>query len=135
MIAGKNMKKPRPKRAMPKFFSIDDEMKQWSAMMETEIIRLPGVKTKPMFGMTGFYRKGKIFGAVPRTRSLSSSRTILIKFDPLPDRLKKRAEGDARLVAGIVGPGAGWHRFELNTETDLRDALWWMTQAFENVKG
>jgi hypothetical protein len=29
------------------------------------------------------------------------------------------------------GPGAKWWAFELSSKGDLRDALWWLNQAYE----
>ena len=80
-VKAPSKKKPRAKRAaMPQFFRIDEEMKQWASLLEGELVKWPGVKTKPMFG------------------------------------------------------GAGWHAYALRSRDDIKDALWWLNQAYECVK-
>ena len=32
-------------------------------------------------------------------------------------------------------PGKGWYSFELESQADVRDALWWLNQSYESVKG
>src|SRR5204863_5053203 len=71
-------KSKRPK--MPKFFPIDDEMKELSALLENEISDWPWVSKKPMFGYQGLYRDGVIFAALPRSRAMKSPRSIMFKF-------------------------------------------------------
>ncbi|MCU1318011.1 MAG: hypothetical protein JWN63_3333, partial [Candidatus Acidoferrum typicum] len=45
----KRVAKVRSKRPkMPKFYPIDDEMKELSAMLETEVSDWPGISKKPM---------------------------------------------------------------------------------------
>ena len=56
-------KKPAGKRARPALVRTSEEMKQWSALLGAELERWPGVRTKPMFGLVGFYRGRNIFAA------------------------------------------------------------------------
>ena len=128
-------KRPAAKRAMmPKFFAVDEEMKHRASLLEGELRGWPGVTTKPMFGMVSFFRKGAIFAAVPRTRTLRSPESIIVKFDPMPPALTGKMAGEPRLTRDAPGPGAGWHAFELSSEGDIRDALWWLNQAYELAK-
>ena len=128
-------KKPRAKRAsMPKFFAVDEEMKHRASLLEGELKGWPGVTTKPMFGMVSFFRKGAIFAAVPRTRTLRSPQSIILKFDPMPAALQEKRAAEARLTRDAPGPGAGWHAFELSSENDIKDALWWLNAAYELAK-
>jgi hypothetical protein len=125
-------KKPRAKRAsMPKFFAVDEEMKHRASLLEGELRGWPGVTTKPMFGMVSFFRRSAIFAAVPRTRTLRSPQSIILKFDPMPPSLAGKMAAEARLTRDAPGPGAGWHAFELSSENDIKDALWWLNQAYE----
>jgi TfoX/Sxy family transcriptional regulator of competence genes len=117
-----------PKR--PKLLRISEEMKQWSVMMEQELSAWPSVKSRPMFGFIGFYRDNKIFAGLPRTRALNTPNSIILKFDPLPPNLLKRAQEDTRIEFEKEAPGARWYSFELNSASDLRDALWWLNQAY-----
>jgi hypothetical protein len=114
----------------PKLLRISEEMKQWSAMMEQELSAWPSIKSRPMFGLIGFYRDNKIFAGLPRTRALNTSNSIILKFDPLPPNLVKRAQEDTRIDFEKEAPGARWYSFELNSASDLRDALWWLNQAY-----
>jgi hypothetical protein len=119
---------------MPKFFPVGEEMKRRAALLENELVSWPKVKSQAMFGMLSFYRSKCIFAAVPRTRALASDHSIIIKFDPMPEALKDRAASESRLWRGAPGPGAGWHSFEIGDSTDLKDALWWLNQAYELAK-
>ena len=119
---------------MPKFFAVDEEMKHRAALLEGELASWPGVKTKPMFGMISFFRKGAIFAAVPRTRTLRSETSIIMKFDAVPDSLIEKIKAEPRIADHAPGPGAGWHAFDVASHDDIKDALWWLNQAYELAK-
>ena len=133
----KRTKKPHGKKAgakraaMPKFFRVDEEMKHRASLLEKEIVGWPEVRTKPMFGMVSFFRKKAIFAAVPRTRTLRSAESIILKFDPPTMALCEKIETEPRISRDAPGPGAGWHAFELASDADIKDALWWLNQAYE----
>ena len=116
---------------MPKFFAVDEAMKHLASLLEGELRGWPGVTTKPMFGMVSFFCKGAIFAAVPRTRTLRSPQSIILKFDPMPSLLAGKMAEEPRLSRDAPGPGAGWHAFDLSSESDIRDALRWLNQAYE----
>jgi len=107
------------------------EMRHWSAMLAAELGTWPCVSTKPMFGSLAFYHGDKIFAALPQTRGLKSASSFILKFDPMPPPLLKRAYADSRLDTHTRVPGKGWFSFELNAESDLGDALYWLNQAYE----
>jgi hypothetical protein len=125
-------KKTRPNR--PKLPHIADEMKQWSAMLGQELRTWPHVKSRPMFGLLGFYRRTKIFGGLPVTRGLKTASSIIFKIEPMPPDLLRRAAQDPRVDTEGELPGRRWYSFELNSAEDLRDALWWLNQAYERAK-
>lgn len=108
-------------------------MKQWAAMLESELKCLPGITTKLMFGFVFFYRDGTVFAAVPRTRGFDSPSSILFKFDPMPSALWKRAQTDQRMEVSTKASSKGWFSFELGGEEDLRDALLWLNRAYETA--
>jgi membrane carboxypeptidase/penicillin-binding protein PbpC len=114
----------------PKLLRISEEMKQWSAMLQQELRAWPRVRSRPMFGFIGFYRDNKIFAGLPRTRALHTSNSIILKFDPIPPDLLRRAQEDSRIDSIKQAPGARWYSFDLNSAGDLRDALWWLNQAY-----
>ena len=50
----------RTMRDRPKMPPVSEEMKQWSAMLKTEVSGWPQISSRPMFGMMGLYRRKKI---------------------------------------------------------------------------
>jgi hypothetical protein len=108
-------------------------MKQWSAMLGQELNRWPDVTSKPMFGVRCFYRKKKVFAGLPVTRTLSTPNSLIFKITPMPPKLLSRAMKEPRF-AKDRGPAAKWFSFEVNSPEDLREALWWLNQAYEHVK-
>ncbi len=131
-LARKKPKKAKPRR--PKLPPIAEEMKQWSAMLGQELSRWPHVKSRPMFGLLAFYRRAKIFAGLPVTRGLKTSNSIIFKIQPMPPDLLRRAIDDPHVDAESGIPGAKWYSFELSSAEDLRDALWWLNQAYERAK-
>jgi hypothetical protein len=119
----------RTMRDRPKMPPISEEMKQWSAMLKAEVSGWPEISTKPMFGMMGLYRRKKIFGGLPVTRGFDTPNSVIFRFDPVPQDLEQRADKDSRIT-----PGKRWFSFEVASAGDLRDALWWLNQAFERTK-
>ena len=116
-------------RERPKMPPISEEMKQWSALLHTEVSGWPQISTKPMFGMLGLYRKKKIFGGLPVTRGFDTPNSVIFRFDPMPPDLQERALKDRR-----IAPGTRWFSFQVNSTEDLRDVLWWLNQAYEKTK-
>jgi len=121
--------KSRAMRERPKMPPISEEMKQWSAMLKTEVSGWPQLSTKPMFGMMGLYRGKKIFGGLPVTRGFDTPNSVIFRFDPIPSALEERASKDKR-----ISPGKRWFSFDVRSTEDLRDALWWLNQAYEKTK-
>jgi len=127
-------KKPLPKKqrkSRARFLPISAEMKEWSAMLASELKSLPGITTKPMFGFLSFYRDGEIFAALPQTRGFSGPASLIFKFNPMPPGLQMRAHGDPRMDTSTRIPGKGWFVFELASEGDVHEALFWLNQAYE----
>lgn len=116
-------------RERPKMPHISEEMKQWSAMLKTEVSTWPHVSMKPMFGMLGVFRRAKIFAALPVTRAIGTPNSVSFRFNPFPPDLNERAAKEPRFL-----PGMHWHSFEVHSTKDLRDALWWLNQAYERTK-
>jgi hypothetical protein len=119
----------RSMRDRPKMPPISEEMKQWSAMLKTEVSGWPRISTKPMFGMMGLYRGKKIFGGLPVTRGFDTPNSVIFRFDPMPQDLRQRVLKDSRIT-----PGKRWFSFEVASTSDLRDALWWLNQAYERAR-
>jgi hypothetical protein len=121
--------KARAMRERPKMPPISEEMKQWSAMLKTEVSVWPQVSSRPMFGMQGLYRGKRIFGGLPVTRGFDTPNSVIFRFDPIPQDLEQRVMKEP----GIT-PGKHWFSFEVGSTADLRDALWWLNQAYERAK-
>src|SRR5207248_1884641 len=115
----------------PKLVRISEEMKQWSAMLEQELSGWPDVSSRPMFGFLSFYRKSAIFAALPHTRAPGTPNSFIFRFESMPAKLQERATKTPQIRVSDRSPSAKWYSFELNSEADLRDALWWLNQAYE----
>jgi hypothetical protein len=121
--------KSRAMRDRPKMPPISEEMQLWSAMLKTEVSNWPQISTKPMFGMMGVYRRKRIFAGLPVTRGFDTPNSVIFRFDPIPEDLEQRALKDRR-----ISPGKRWFSFDVHSTEDLRDALWWLNQAYERTK-
>lgn len=119
----------RAMRERPKMPRISEEMKQWSVMLKTEVSSWPQVSSRPMFGMQGLYRGKRIFGGLPVTRGFDTPNSVIFRFDPMPQDLEQRVMKEPRIT-----PGKLWFSFEVGSTADLRDALWWLNQAYERAK-
>jgi hypothetical protein len=128
------MKARKTARARPKMPPISEEMKPWAAMLGKELGDWPQVTSRPMFGMLGFYRGKKIFAALPVSRAIRTPNSLIFRFNPMPPDLKQRALKEPRMTTDGQAPGARWSSFEIHSTTDLRDALWWLNQAYERTK-
>jgi len=128
------MKAKKTRRPRPKMPPISEEMKQWSAMLGQELSGWPQVTSRPMFGMLGFYRRKKIFAALPVSRAIGTPNSVIFRFDPMPPDLKQRALKEPRISGDSKAPGARWFSFEVRSTEDLRDALWWLNHAYERTK-
>ncbi len=119
---------------MPKWFPIDDEMKELSAMLEKEVSDWPGISKRPMFGYQGLYRDGAIFAALPRSRAMKSPRSIMFKVASVTPAILDSANKDSRVDTGLRMPGAGWFFFELDEPSATQGALGWLGRAYEAAK-
>ena len=71
-----------------------------------------------------------MFAALPRTRSIGTANSLVLKIDnPMP-AMRKRLEGDPR-VRAMQAKKARWFTFEISSGADLHDALDWLGRAFE----
>jgi hypothetical protein len=122
----------KPAVARPKLLPVSEETRRWSAMLGSEMVSWPGVIVKRMFGLRALYRGKRIFAALPNSRGFGPDASILLKFDPMSPGLLKRAESDLRVH--FNSPGEGWFSFTLTSDTDLHDALDWLSHSYEAAK-
>ncbi len=116
-------------RLRPKLVPISEEMRHWSAVLETELASWP-TTSKPMFGFQSFFRAGRIFAAIPRSRGFGTASSFMVKFAAMSPALFQRAKNEPRLNISTRIPGKGWFGFELSSGDDLHDAIWWLSQAY-----
>ena len=132
MKASKRRKNPRvPRARRATFAAIAQEMRRWSALLETALMTWPDVNRKAMFGFLSFYRAGKIFAALLWRRGFNSSSSLILRFTRMPAALLAKARADARMDTNTRVPGKGWFSFEVASECDLRDALAWLDHAYQ----
>ena len=118
------------KGAHPKLLAISEEMRQWCALLESELLTWPQVEARAMFGMLAFYRKGRIFCAVPRTRSPEKSNAVIFKLANASPKLVATALAHPNVTTDFM-PKAGWMAFQLESVDDVREALGWFSGAYE----
>ncbi len=119
--------------ARPKLVPVSEEMKVWAAALGTEMAAWPNVSTRPMFGFTAFYRGKGIFAILPRTRGMGSSSSLAFKLMNAGPRLRARLNKDARISTTIM-QATRWFVFDVSSESDLRDALQWLSRAYEDIR-
>jgi len=123
--------KAKAKSKRPKLVRISEEMRQWSAMLEHELSGWPNISSRSMFGFLSFYNKGSIFAALPHTRGVGTPNSFMFRFTAMPAELLEKAGQARQFKLEDRSPGAKWYIFELSSVDDLRDALWWLNQAYE----
>ncbi len=114
----------------PRMHKITEEMKAWSAALEAEVLTWPQVTGKPMFGFLAVYRRGKIFAALPRTRTMDPPNSVAFKIEGASARLQKKIASDPR-IHGAEFARARWMTFEMGSNADLSLALRWLQRAYE----
>jgi hypothetical protein len=107
-------------------------MKAWSAALADEVTTWPGLSTRPMFGLTALYRRGKIFAVLPRTRGMETPNSLAFKLESVGPRILARARRDPR-IAFTEMQKARWLRFEITSDTDLHAVLDWLGRAYAAV--
>ena len=108
-------------------------MRAWSAALATELTTWPGVRTHPMFGFTALYRGKSIFAILPRTRSMGSPSTLAFKLENGSARLMHRLREEPRISTTVMR-ASRWFVFELANDSDMNDALAWLSHAYEAAK-
>ena len=107
----------------PRMLKVDPEMQRWCALLEEDVSTWPDVTGRAMFGMRAFYRGPTIFAALPRTRAMGTSHSIILK---LPTTRGEQLLGR--------GPGAHWASFALHSADDIHEALRWIGRAYEKAR-
>jgi hypothetical protein len=118
--------------ARPKLPKASEEMKAWSAALAAETVDWPQVTTGSFFGFTALYRRDRIFALLPRTRALETPNSLAFKLESAGSQIRTRLQQDSRVGATEMRK-ARWFAFALTTAADLRDALEWIGQAYQEA--
>jgi len=108
-------------------------MKAWSSALAAEFDDWPQVTQKSFFGFTALYRGKKIFGLLPRTKSVFRPNAVAFRFESLSPKLKPLLAKDSR-VAAFDKNKMRWFTFDLSSDFDLHDALDYLGHAFDAAR-
>ncbi len=109
---------------------VSEAMKQWCALLESELLSWPQVTARPMFGMIGFYRAGRIFAAIPRDRNPGNTDAVLVKLLGASEKVAAQALNHPKAITTAM-PKAGWICMAMDSLEDVREMLRWFSQAYE----
>jgi hypothetical protein len=124
------VKKSFNKSPRPRLPVVSEEMKAWAAALVEELAGWPGVTSRPMFGLTAFYRGKQIFAVLPRTRGMGSPSSAAFKLSKAGPRVLARLRREERISTTVM-QASRWFVFELATDQDLKGALEWLGRAYE----
>ena len=110
-----------------KLANISEAMKEWSALLGTEVADWPGVTERKMFGMIAYFRKGQIFAALPRTKCFDTPQSFAIKLYRITTAARKLLDSFGRSSPAM---GDKWIAVEIRGPQDLGDAVKLLHQAY-----
>jgi hypothetical protein len=102
----------------PQFPRVSDEMRRMCVMLDEEILRWPGVRANPMFGMRAYYRGKIVFAVVPDKRAFDEADSIMYKMVNVTDKKE----------------GKKWKFFKLTAVEELGAALDILEKAYRKAK-
>jgi hypothetical protein len=106
---------------------VSEQMKEWAAHLDGELSSWPGVSRRPMFGLILFYRDGRVFAALPRTKCFHSPDSVGFKiYSPI-----NKLAHDERISVG-ADKTQGWVVFRMDNANDINGALKWFELAYRN---
>jgi hypothetical protein len=116
-----------------KFPTISEEMKAWSSALGAELTTWPQCRSRTFFGFSAQYRGENIFALLPRSRALDPPHSIAIKLESANPRIVSRAQRDPRMGFTEMQKKR-WFTFAVSCDEDLRDALEWLSHAYEAAR-
>ena len=116
-------------KGRPKLPPVSEEMKAWSAALAAEVESWPELSTRVFFGFTALYRRGRMFGALPRTRGMETPNGFAFKIEEPSPPIRMRLQSDSRVGSRQMDK-ARWFTFEITSNADLHDALTWLEKAY-----
>lgn len=127
-------KKNNPKKQQgPQLKPISGQMREWSAMLQSEVETWPNVTAKRMFGMISLYRGKQIFAALPYTRTPSVADSFMFKFERPNADTEENLRADKHIISE-QGIGTRWSIFKMSSPQDLHAAVEWLAHAYEAAK-
>ncbi len=123
----------KKKNPGPALKPISEQMREWSAMLQSEVEGWPNVSAKRMFGMISLYRGKQIFAALPYTRTPSVPDSFMFKFERPNAGIEKNLRADKRIISE-QGIGTRWFIFKMSSPQDLHAAVEWLAHAYEAAK-
>jgi hypothetical protein len=112
---------------------VSEQMKAWSAALAAELKEWPHLTLKSFFGFTALYRDKKMFGLLPRTRSIFQNNAVAFRMDGASGRTRALLANDPRISA-FDKDKAPWFTFELSSDRDLHGALDYLGRAYESAR-
>jgi len=86
-----------------------------------------------MFGFNALYRGKRIFAVLPRTRAIGNSNSLAFKLEGTGPRILARLSKDPRIQSTVM-QASRWFAFEVSSDRDLKDALYWLGRAYEAAR-
>jgi hypothetical protein len=117
----------------PKLARVSEETKEWCSLLGAEMSSWPAVTSRPMFGMTVFYRRSVVFAVLPRTRGFGAASSIGFKLYRKTPEIRKRLAADPRIIRSSE-ESAKWIPLEVSDEKDLKNALKWLDLAYRSTR-
>ena len=114
--------------------TVSEQMRAWSAALQSEMLGWPGGTSRSFFGFTALYREDRMFGLLPRTRGMETANAIAFKIESPSTQLKAEMRDDPRIGSSVLKT-ARWFLFELISDRDLGDALRWLERAYRAAGG
>lgn len=101
----------------PRLVPVSEEMRHICKLLKQELLRLPDVSARSMFGLRAFYRGALVFAMLPDKRALENPRAIAYKL-PDPEHTRE---------------GEKWQLFELKDVHDIDNALTHLDRAYRRA--
>lgn len=93
----------------------------------------PQVTLKTFLGVTALYRGMKMFGLLPRTRSIFQNNAVLFRIYGVARATREYVAKDSR-IAAFDKNKARWFTFEVSSDRDLHGALDYLGRAFDAAR-
>lgn len=122
------------KYSRPPMVPASEELRTFVVAMEREVSSWPQVQLKPMFGMTAIYRRGTIFGLLPKTRSIHSGDQVWLKFAKRSPALKNKLAAERRILPPSKPKGAQWYTLSEVKPEDFSLTVEWLARAHSAAK-